>query len=230
MRKLKLSPRLNAAARMALGGNNIADVGTDHGYVPVWLAQTDARAVLTASDVREAPLERARCTARRYGLEARIRFVLADGLDFPGAEAADTVLLCGMGGETIASILLRAPWTRRGVRLILQPQTKAAELCRALADVGLSLADAALALDAGRLYPVLCASAGRGLPGAATVEDALLAKRDPLLQEWLDRRAAVLEDALPGMALGAAAETEARARRELRRLEEIRKETLTWQR
>ena len=127
--KNSLTPRLALCARLADGADTLCDVGTDHGYLPISLVARGAVSRAVAADIRPGPLASARRHAAEAGLEDRIRFELADGLGFPGAEECGTVVCAGMGGETIAGILERAPWTRAGTRLILQPQSKLDELC-----------------------------------------------------------------------------------------------------
>ena len=76
---VSLSPRLAAVASLILPGS-VTDVGTDHGFLPVWLALQDGSRTITATDVREGPLASAKATARQYGAEDRITFILCDGL------------------------------------------------------------------------------------------------------------------------------------------------------
>ena len=66
-RRLELQPRLQAIADWVRPGARIADVGTDHGYLPVWLLQTGVVEYAIASDINESPLEHARRTSREYG-------------------------------------------------------------------------------------------------------------------------------------------------------------------
>ena len=160
MDKAKLTPRLLTAARMAGQSRFAVDVGTDHGRLAVWLLQNEMAARVAATDIRKGPLSSAVATAEEYGLAERIRFELCDGLDFPGAEAADAVIIAGMGGETIEGILRRAPWTLGGARLVLQPQSKLDELCVWLRITGYGLEGAALAAEGERLYVVLAARGG----------------------------------------------------------------------
>ena len=135
----ELSPRLAVVARMAAGARILADVGCDHGLLSIYMLTHGLAQTAVASDLRPGPLSTARRNAAGCGLAGRIRFELCDGLDYPGAEKADTVAVAGMGGETIAGILQRAPWTSGGARLVLQPQSKISELCRWLAENGYAL-------------------------------------------------------------------------------------------
>lgn len=193
MDEIKLTPRLRITANLAKGAGILADIGTDHGYLALWFAKSGA-AEIYAADVRPGPLARARQNAEKYGLTERVGFVLADGLDFPGAERADTVVMAGMGGESVIAILAAAPWTKNGTRLVIQPQTKADELCLWLRDNGYALTDAALAREGGRLYVAF--SAVSGASGAVYPEELLVKKRDPLILDWLALRISRIEKAL----------------------------------
>lgn len=125
---MELSPRLLAIAQNVPLGSRLADVGTDHGYLPVWLLLNQRIERAIASDLRPGPLDRARETAQQYGQSERISFRLCDGLSGISQDEADTIAIAGMGGETIAAILEAAPWTRQNRRLLLQPMTGAPEL------------------------------------------------------------------------------------------------------
>ena len=119
---MELTPRLRALADLVCQGARLADVGTDHAYLPVWLLLRGKIDQAIAADLREGPLSRARETARQYGVEDRISFRLCDGLSAVGEDEADTIAIAGMGGDTIAAILGAAPWTRSKA-LLLQPMT-----------------------------------------------------------------------------------------------------------
>lgn len=80
-KKLQLQPRLQMLAEMVPYHANLADIGTDHGYLPVWLLQENRISKVIASDINREPLEHARRTAEEYGLEDRIGFRLCSGLN-----------------------------------------------------------------------------------------------------------------------------------------------------
>lgn len=201
MKKMtRLTPRLALCANFASGAKLLCDVGTDHGYLPISLLESGEIGGAIAADIRSGPLASARRHALDAGYEDNIRFFLADGLGFPGAEECDTVVCAGMGGETIEGILSRAPWTKNGVRLILQPQSKLDELCEWLRGNGYALEGAALAVEGDRLYVVLRVKGGSG--GYEYAEDALEAASDVLLGDWLGFRINKLERALSGMLRG----------------------------
>ena len=219
MKKMtKLTPRLALCARFASGAKLLCDVGTDHGYLPISLLEAGKIDGAVAADIRSGPLASARRHALDAGCEEKIRFFLADGLGFPGAAECDTVVCASMGGETIEGILSRAAWTKDGVRLILQPQSKLDELCEWLRENGYALEGAALAAEGDRLYVVLRVIGGSG--GYEYAEDALEAAHDALLCAWLDFRINKLERALSGMLRGGDTAAQADdARRTLTRLQ-----------
>ena len=121
-----LSARLEQLRRMVRPGLGLIDVGTDHGYLPLRLAGEGYPGRLFASDLREGPLSTARGNAREAGLEERIHFLLSDGLDACPPDEVDTIVIAGMGGDTICSILDRAEWCMDArYRLLLQPMSRA---------------------------------------------------------------------------------------------------------
>ena len=137
---LELTPRLRQIAAWVRQGAHLADVGTDHAYLPVWLTLQGRVASAIASDLRRGPLDRAQETGRRYGVGDRITFRLGNGLAAVAPEECDTIVIAGMGGENIAQILAGAPWTADGRHtLLLQPQSRAEALRRFLAEHGFAV-------------------------------------------------------------------------------------------
>lgn len=159
MNIIRLSPRLRAVAELVPPGARVIDVGTDHGLLPVWLIQNGRAEHVWASDLREGPLQSAARLVSETGTEERIGLRLTDGLQGFSRSDADTVVIAGMGGETMISILSEADWLS-GVLLILEPQTKQALLRRWLAENGYSVGSEQLVRDAGRIYPILTARTG----------------------------------------------------------------------
>ena len=98
---MKLSSRLLTCAQMVRKGNVAADIGTDHGYLPIYLLETGICPRVIASDIREMPLDAARRSARRAGIDRGITFYLSDGLKNLPLEEFQTVIRAGMGGDCI---------------------------------------------------------------------------------------------------------------------------------
>ena len=199
----KLSNRLSAIAELARGFERVADVGTDHGYIPVWLLETGSARHVIASDINVGPLERARLTAAENGITDGIEFAVSDGMAHLEKGAVDAVIIAGMGGETIVKILSAAREALSGVKtLILQPMTKTEELTAWLFANGYRVSDARLAEDDGELYLILCAMAGEAQkpsPAALYAPEKLLENRDALLGRYLDALLARLKYAAEGM-------------------------------
>lgn len=156
MKQLKLSPRLQTVASYIAPDSSLADIGTDHGYLPVYCLQAGLCRHLIASDIAPGPLAAAKKTALEYNCSNDITFLCAPGLDGLAPEDADTITIAGMGGETIQGILEAAPWTKNtGIHLVLQPQSKLPELQRWLEKEGYQVEHARLAREGRRLYLVL---------------------------------------------------------------------------
>jgi len=155
MRLIKLSGRLQTIADFIEEGAAVADIGTDHGFLPVFLAQTGRASRIIASDMSAGSLMAARRSAGKYDVGEKIEFIVAPGLSGVSEADVDTIVIAGVGGETIIGILEGAPWTKKGKRLILQPQTKKAELLGFLYENGYTVLETAQTQDRGREYTVL---------------------------------------------------------------------------
>lgn len=196
---MDLSPRLRAIAEQVPRGAKFADVGTDHGYLPVWLMLHGVAASAVAADLRPGPLERARQTAERYGAAGRISFRLCDGLSAIAPEEADAVAIAGMGGDTIAAILDAAPWTRGpGKTLFLQPMTAQPELRLWLQSHGYAIQNERIAQEGRRLYSIWTVTGGEMPPLSPGELWAGRQSADPLRGAYLDYITAKADKALRG--------------------------------
>jgi len=194
--RIILSPRLQKAASLVPAGAILADVGTDHGYVPAWLLLHGVIRAAVATDINSGPLSRAAETAKKCGVADRLELVLCDGLSGLPPRCADTVLISGMGGETIAHILQAAPWTREGTALILQPQSKQPELRRWLYANGCHITGEHLAKEGDKLYTILTAAGGASpMPDTAALYAGAADKHSDkaLLGAFLEQEIAKLE-------------------------------------
>ena len=154
---LKLSPRLSAAASFVREGSFIADVGTDHAYLPIYLCEQGLIRGAVASDVNRGPVERARGHIKAYGLADNISVEHCDGLDGLEKYSPDDIFILGMGGELIVSLLSRAPWlTTQGKRLVLQPMTHPEAVRAYLLENSFSIVDEVLVED-DKIYQIICA-------------------------------------------------------------------------
>ncbi len=157
--RIRLDERLETVASLVRRGSVIADVGADHGYLVCELINRGVCPSGFATDINEMPLERARETVARCGLEDRVTLALCDGLSGLKPGCAQDVVIAGMGGELICSIIAAAPWLREsGIRLILQPMSKAGELRRWLCRSGFGIICERAALAGGHVYTVIAAA------------------------------------------------------------------------
>lgn len=190
MQNVKRSKRIEGLARLCQGAERIIDVGCDHAQLCALMTTEGGAKHAYASDIRPGPLENARRTIQALGLEHKITPVLCDGLAAFGPEDGDTIVIAGMGGDEISSILNRAPWVRRPeIRLILQPMTAADRLRRNLVQGGFAICQEIVIQEGGKLYTALEARAGKDESGAA--DFCWLLSRflieDPLWPLYLDK-------------------------------------------
>lgn len=203
MRTLELSPRLLSVAGLVPHGSRLADVGTDHAYLPAWLILRGVISAAIATDLRKGPLERARATAEKYGLTDVMDFRLCNGLAGVLPDEADAVAIAGMGGETIAEILSAAPWLQSGKKtLLLQPMSAQPELRRWLQRHGYTIRQELLSREGETLYVTFQVYAGTMEPLTPGEQWAGRQHRDmdaPLRGAYLDRLRAQTRRALDGL-------------------------------
>ena len=155
---ITLDKRLSAVAALVRKGSRLADIGTDHAYLPVHLVEAGICPSAIASDIGAGPLEAARRTVTENNLTSEIALRLGNGIATVSAGEIDDIAIAGMGGETIVMILEAAQWVKDTyIRLILQPMTRAEDLRRWLLQNGFSILEEHLIIDGRHLYPVLAA-------------------------------------------------------------------------
>ncbi len=195
-----LQKRLLAAADCVRLGSFLADVGTDHAYLPVYLFGKGRIRGAVASDVNKKPLESAERHIAEYGFEKDLHTLLADGLDGVAAYFPDDITILGMGGELIARILSEAPFVKnKAIRLILQPMSRAEDLRSYLAGAGFAITDEILVAEGQRIYQIICATYD-GVPRECRPIDALVGKQksSPLFLRLLLQKQKVFQEILAG--------------------------------
>ena len=152
---MQLSQRLSSVASMVTAGNCLADVGTDHGYVPIYLYERNIIPRAIAMDVNKGPLERARLHIAEYGFENAIETRLSDGLAALKAGEADSVVIAGMGGPLMIRILSAYPEVTASLKeLILQPQSEIPEVRNWLYEQGYEILEEHMVYEDGKYYPM----------------------------------------------------------------------------
>lgn len=222
---LKLSKRLAAIENRVVSGG-VADIGTDHGYLPAHLALSGYTGKIVAADINSGPLDSARQTAQSCGVLEKIEFILCDGLSAVLPEDIACVVIAGMGGETIASILSKTPWTKESSRLlILQPMSKSPVLRRWLFENGYRVISEELCVD-GALYEILTATGGHDVsysPAEYFTGHLALIRGDSLFSQRKDELISKAQRTVAGLEHSSRPEDTARLATEIELLSELKK-------
>lgn len=154
-----LDNRLKMCVDMISGKGIVCDVGTDHALLAAYLITNGKCEKVIASDINEGPLESARKTVEKYGISGKVDLVLSDGLKNINGEGVSDIVIAGMGGETIIKILNECQFDLNGIRLVLQPMTKAEILRKWLFMYGFSVISEKGVAEGEKLYTVITATA-----------------------------------------------------------------------
>lgn len=158
MLKITLDSRLSAVASLVRNGSVVADIGTDHAYLPSYLVQNNICPSAIAGDVRVSPLESARKTVLACELEDKIRTVLSDGLDEIKKGECTDIVLAGMGGELIVTLLERTDWVfDSSIRIIAQPMSHHEDVRRFFFENGFEIVGEKCSKDSKHNYCVIAA-------------------------------------------------------------------------
>ena len=201
--KLPISKRLLCCASMVQPGSRVADIGTDHGYLGIYLLQSGAARHVIACDLRKDPLENARRNTKLFGVDGKMELRLSDGLEKIRPDEVDTVVMAGMGGDLIQRILSQCPWRKReGLQFILQPQSAGNVLRRWMCEDGFEIQREEPVQDGHFLYTVMDIRQGEPAPltpGTEYASPALLASGSPLVGNYLARVENALQETVRGL-------------------------------
>lgn len=198
MEHMQLPERLQAIADQVPSCESMADIGCDHGYLPIYLIQTGRVQRAYAMDVNPGPLDQAKKHIDACGLGECMECRLSNGLAQLEAGEVQTVTIAGMGGMLIAQLLEEAsPEVLQSLEtLIVQPQTEPDVVRRKLHEKGFRIENEAMVYDRGKRY-IIC----RAVHGEEQYEDSeyaygrlLYQNRDPQFKELLERKLESLKD------------------------------------
>ena len=201
--RIKLSNRLQAVARQIPAGLRVADVGTDHGYLPVYLVVNDIAPKVIASDRGKRPLDSARQLISLLSLENQIDVRLGDGLSVLQPDEAEVICLAGMGGVAIKEIISAGlPLAQAAKRLVLQPQRNVPAVRRFLVANGFKIVAEDLAEDDGFYYEIIAVEPGLMELTEQEADFGPLLLRDghPLFKDFLILKETDLTQLLAAMA------------------------------
>ncbi len=157
--EILLSPRLEKIAQLLPKGSKVADIGTDHAHLPIYLLKKNIAASVIACDLNEGPIRFAKENIKNAGLEALIEVRQGSGLEAISDDEVDTAVIAGMGGELIAEILKNIP---RGIKnLFLQPMTMKSECRKGIHKSGFSVKKEYFVKEKEKIYIIIHATADR---------------------------------------------------------------------
>ena len=190
---IHIGERLKTVASMVPLCQTMADIGTDHGYVPAYLALSGQCRHVIASDIAEGPCRAAAETRDRYSLFGQMEIRTAPGLKGLRAGEAEAVVIAGMGGATIVSILEEDPEIAATVEIfVLQPMNAANLLRRWLVQHGYRIADEALCKENGHIYVIIKAIHTEKKQKLSAIEEELgpciMEKKPALWQEFIQEK------------------------------------------
>lgn len=225
---MNLSRRLDAIAGYIPQGSTVADIGTDHLQLPVYLINSGLCRSVIASELNKIPYQQAENLAVFHKLNNRINVRLGDGLKILSPDEAEVVVIAGIGGDAILKMLSDSPEVLKTIqRLILQPMTGAGGLRLWLVQNGWRINDETLVEEKGRLYCVIMTEHGR----ESTLDKFLIEigprlaeKNNLLVDKYLCKLCTdyqKLADALSGAASPAANEKASEIKKKLTRIKEV---------
>ena len=195
---VKISNRLTTAAALVTQGYTLADVGTDHGYIPIYLLQQKKIPAAIAMDINEGPLERAKEHIALYGLQAYIQTRLSDGVAALKPGEVEAVLIAGMGGGLVMHILKDGEKVCQSAKeLILQPQSEIERVREFLREEGYTILAEDMVYEDGKFYPMMkvqyqgenenAQKASEVLKLSDLYGGLLLQNRHPVLKTFLEK-------------------------------------------
>lgn len=191
---MKLTDRLLKIASLVTKGKRVADIGTDHGYIPVYLLNKGYIDFAILADVNKGPLENARGEVRHNNLLEKVDLRLGSGIEVLRVNEVDEVIIAGMGGILISELLEAKKEVAHSVdKLILQPMQAQNELRKYLLNNGYEILDEVLVKEDFRVYEIIIA---KYTDKNTVVEDEiyyevgkkLIENKDPLLNEFIDKK------------------------------------------
>lgn len=188
---IRLSKRMQAVADM-VEEKKVVDIGCDHAFVSIYLAQRPEVEAVIAMDVKKGPVDIARANVSQYNLSSKIDVRMSNGFDSLEVGEAQVAIIAGMGGYLMIDILKAGfKHLRNGISLVLQPQSDIDEVRKYLTGVGYVICQEEMLIDEGKYYTVMKAIVAEGKAVAYNQTEysygpILLADKHPVLKDYLD--------------------------------------------
>ena len=204
--KIELSKRLQAVADLVSPGMRLADIGTDHAYIPIYLMENEKIPQAIAMDINKGPLERAEEHIKAHGLEHQIQTRLSDGMAKLQAGEADCSVIAGMGGALMIKILEEGRETAFQLQeLVLQPQSELKKFRIYLLENGYRVLAEDMVYEDGKYYPMMKVKPGEMTGESWKPEELeygkyLLDTAHPVLKQFLEREIQICHGVLESLA------------------------------
>lgn len=199
---MKLTDRLLKIASLVDNGKRIADIGTDHGYIPVYLLNQNKIQNAILGDVNKGPLENARKEVTRNKLQDKVDLRLGSGIEVLKENEVDEIIIAGMGGMLINNLLkANEKVAHTTEKLILQPMQAPEELRMFLYQNGYKILDEHLVREEHRLYEIIVCKY-EGLepqeidPIYYEIGLKLIQNNDPLLNDFIENKIRINQNVL----------------------------------
>lgn len=187
---MMLSERLLAIANFVPKNSIVGDIGTDHGYLPVYLIENKISKKVIGTDISLNSLKKIIQYVDSKGLKDFIDIRLGDGLDVIKPFEIDTVVIAGMGGLLIKDILDKNKKVTDSItHFILQPNVAADKLREYLYENNFTIIDEKLVKEANKFYEIIYAKKGKALLNKRIhleIGEKLILNKDPLLEELIN--------------------------------------------
>lgn len=195
---MRLSPRLQKIADGIENCDVLADVGTDHAYLPIYLVRKGVAKKAIASDINKGPIEIAEDRVKAYKLESKIETRLGGGLTVLKENEADVIVIAGMGGMLISEIIdASLPVAKSARMLVLQPMLDSGKLRAYLLDNGFEIVDEELVKEEQKFYEIIWTRKTDNPKEKKRIMEIgpkLIEKKHPLLAEFIDKKVSELQN------------------------------------
>lgn len=194
---MELSKRLQAVADLVSEGEIVADIGTDHGYIPIYLVQTGTCMKAFAMDINKGPYLRATQHVAGHGLSHQITTRQSDGMKALKEGEATSIIIAGMGGALVIKIVEQEKRLWETIHeMILQPQSELAKVRTYLQENQWKVVQEEMILEDGKYYPMMRVI--RGVEEAYTGAELaygriLIGEKHPVLKIFIEREIEIKE-------------------------------------